>query len=178
MFLLYLQKEKTLERPLRVLDLAPKDCLRDYIKRFNHVGYVSSDLNSPHSMVWSDLTQMAMDSKVFDLIICPHILEHIPDDYAAFSELGRILKPDGFGLLMVPIRGKTTFEVPSAHSEDYEHLYGQRDHVRWYGMDIVERISAAGLWVEVLDMFELFGREVCQRNALYGDDRYVFRFSK
>jgi SAM-dependent methyltransferase len=178
LLLLYLQKEKTLEYPIRMLDLAPRDCFRKQMQQIDHVIYVSSDLNSPSSMVWSDLTQMGMDSMVFDLIVCPHILEHIPDDYAAFSELGRILKPDGFGLLMVPIRGNNTFEVPGVHPDDYERLYGQNDHVRWYGMDIADRIRSVGLSVEVLDMFQIFGRDVCQRHALYGDDRYVFRFSK
>ena len=129
-------------------------------------------------MLWSDLTQMGMSRDSFDLIICFHVLEHINNDRAAFSELGRILKPGGTGLLMVPLRGDTTFEVPGTHPDDYEHLYGQHDHVRWYGMDIVERIRSADLSVEVLDMFELLGSDTCQRYALYGDDRYVFCFSK
>jgi SAM-dependent methyltransferase len=178
MLLLYLQQKKALDRPIRALDLAPRDCFSNYIQQLDHVTYVSSDLDSPFSMVWSDLTRMGIDRDVFDLIICFHVLEHICNDRAAFSELGRILKPGGFGLLMVPIRGNTTFEVSGAHSDDYERLYGQHDHVRWYGMDIAERIKSVGLSVEMLDMFQFFGREVCQRYALYGDDRYVFRFGK
>lgn len=178
MLLLYLQQQKTLDHPIRVLDLAPRDCFRNQMQQIDHITYLSSDLDSPSSMVWSDLTQMGMGRDIFDLIVCFHVLEHVANDRAAFSELGRILKPGGFGLLMVPLRGNTTFEVPGAHSDDYERLYGQNDHVRWYGIDIAERIRSVGLSVEVLDMFQLFSPEVCQRHALYGDDRYVFRFSK
>lgn len=178
MLLLYLQQKKALDCPIRVLELASKACFSNYIKQIDHLTYLSSDLNSPSSMIWSDLTRMGMNRDVFDLIICFHVLEHISDDRAAFSELRRILKPGGFGLLMVPIRGNTTFEVFDAHSDDYERLFGQHDHVRWYGMDVAERIRSVGLSVEVLDMFQVLGREACHRYALYGDDRYVFRFSK
>jgi len=178
MLLLYLLQQKTLDCPIRVLDLAPRDCFKNQMQKINHITYLSSDLDSPSSMVWSDLTQMGMDGDVFDLIVCFHVLEHVANDRAAFSELGRILKLGGVGVLMVPLRDNTTFEVPGAHPEDFERLYGQHDHVRWYGMDIAERMRSAGLVVEVLDMFQLFGHEVCQRYALYGDDRYVFRFRK
>lgn len=178
MLLLYLQQQKILEYPIRVLDLAPRDCFKNQMQKIDHVAYLSSDLDSPSSMVWSDLTRMGMGSDLFDLIVCFHVLEHIPNDHAAFSELGRILKLGGVGLLMVPIRGESTFEITGTQPKDYERLYGQHDHVRWYGMDIAERMRSAGLSVEVLDMFQVFGEEDCQRYALYGDDRYVFRFSK
>lgn len=178
MFLLYLQKEKVLEKPAYMLDLAPRDCFKKYIQQFDRVTYLSSDLNSPSAMLWSDLTQMGIANNIFDLIICSHVLEHIPGDSAAFSELGRILKPGGMGLLMVPIRGTTTLEIKGTQPDDYERLYGQVDHVRWYGLDIAERMRSAGLVVEVLDMFDVFGDKTCRRYALYGEDQYVFRFSK
>jgi SAM-dependent methyltransferase len=178
MLLLYLQREKALENSIRMLDVAPRTCFSNYIQQIDNITYLSSDLDSASSMVWSDLTQMGMDDNVFDLIVCFHVLEHVADDQAAFSELGRLLKPRGFGLLMVPVRGNATFELSGVHPDEFVRLYGQHDHVRLYGMDIAERMRSAGLVVEVLDMFQLFGRDVCQRYALYGDDRYVFRFSK
>lgn len=158
--------------------MAPKDCFRSFFQRFPNIHYVSSDLMTPGAMVFSDLTLMGMASESFDFILCMHVMEHISDDQAAFSELRRILTPKGFGLLMVPIRGDETLEIPDAKPEDHKRLYGQEDHVRWYGLDIAERMQRVGLNVRILDVFAFFGRKICLRHALYGDDRFFFRFSR
>ena len=33
------------------------------------------------------------------LILCYHVLEHIPDDLRAMRELNRVMKPDGWAIL-------------------------------------------------------------------------------
>lgn len=178
MLLLLLQKEDVFKNPIRLLDLAPRECFSNYAKTIPHITYISSDLNSNNAMVWSDLTKMGMAKDSFDLVICPHVLEHISNDHDAFSELYRLLSPTGFGLLMVSISGNATFELPAALPEDNDRLFGQFDHVRRYGMDIVVRMQTAGLKVTTLDMFEIFSPQICQYYGLYGDDRYYFRFSR
>jgi SAM-dependent methyltransferase len=178
MLLLYLQMYNVFDGPLHILDMAPNGCFTNYVQKIDHITYISSDLTSPTAMVWSDITRMAMADNSLDLIVCPHILEHVPDDGSAFSELGRILRPSGFGLLMVPVTGMETYEVPGSLLADNEKLYGQHDHVRRYGMDICTRMRSAGLEVEILDMFQLFGDESCRKYGLYGDDRYYFKFTK
>ena len=50
-----------------------------------------------------DLTNIAYPDESADIFICSHILEHIPDDRKAMRELRRILHPDGFGLMLVPL---------------------------------------------------------------------------
>jgi SAM-dependent methyltransferase len=142
-----------------------------------NVKYVSSDLMTKGAMIFSDLTQMGMASESFDLITCMHVMEHIPNDLAAFSEIGRLLKPNGFAIVVVPLKSEKTSEDPDARPEDYERLYGQNDHVRYYGMDIADRMRGVGLNVEVIDLLSLYPEDVLRRNALYGDDRYFFRLS-
>lgn len=176
---LYLTKHTALlNQSTRLLDIAPKRCFSDFCRRQPTVTYISSDLQTSGASVFSDLTRMAMASQTFDIIICFHVLEHIPDDKAAYTEIGRLLKPGGFALIMVPLKGETTFEDPNAQPEDYERLYGQHDHVRICGMDTAKRIEATGLNVETIDLFGLLDSELMQRHGLYGDDRYMYRVSR
>jgi SAM-dependent methyltransferase len=44
-----------------------------------------------------------LPSSSFDLVICSHVLEHVPDDRMLLGQIRRILKDDGVGLLLVPI---------------------------------------------------------------------------
>ena len=46
-----------------------------------------------------------------------------------------------------------------------------------YGLDIVHRLEAAGLSVEVVDVLQHFTPRQITRHALRGDDRYVPRVS-
>ena len=161
-----------------MLDVATKPCFRRFCQSLPNVQYISSDLMTQGAMVFSDLTRMAMASAQFDLITCSHVMEHIPDDRAAFSEVRRLLKPDGFALVIVPIKGERTLEDPNLRPEDYERVYGQHDHVRIYGMDIVDRMKAANLHVDVIDLHNFFAPDAMRRYALSGDDRYFFRLSR
>lgn len=177
---LYLQQQGILrgDKSVKLLDIAPRPCFRNFCRQQTHITYISSDLNSPQAMVHSDLTCMAMADAAWDVIVCFHVLEHIPNDHAALTEIRRLLKPDGFALLMVPIKGETTFEDPTVPPERYEEVYGQDDHVRICGMDYEQRMVDSGLQVETIDIFTFFSSEILQRHALYGDDRYLFRVNK
>jgi SAM-dependent methyltransferase len=55
-----------------------------------------------HRDVQGSLTHLPFDAETFDACLCTEVLEHIPDDAKAASELARCLKPGGFLLLSVP----------------------------------------------------------------------------
>jgi ubiquinone/menaquinone biosynthesis C-methylase UbiE len=57
--------------------------------------YVSTDLYSPLAMVRMDIVEISFQDSSFDVILCCHVLEHVPDDQQALRELLRILKPGG-----------------------------------------------------------------------------------
>lgn len=64
----------------------------------------------------------------YDLIVCNHVLEHVPDDKAALSELVRVLSADGILQLAVPgpFRIKATVDWGYPKESDHGHyrLYG------------------------------------------------------
>jgi ubiquinone/menaquinone biosynthesis C-methylase UbiE len=50
-----------------------------------------------------DIKDMNFEDNFFDVIICNHVLEHIVDDRKAMREFFRVLRPEGFVILQVPI---------------------------------------------------------------------------
>ena len=92
------------------------------------------------------LTRLPLRDGSVDLVVCYHVLEHVPDDSAAMREIARVLSPRGIALIEVPIKmDVATEEDLDCSPEDRVRRFGQVDHVRWYGDDFDARLSAAGL---------------------------------
>ena len=78
----------------------------------------------------------------FDRVIAAEVLEHLPDDVDAMTELARVLRPGGLIAVTVPRWGPE--KVCWALSEDYHEVEG--GHVRIYrGSELVSRLKATGL---------------------------------
>jgi ubiquinone/menaquinone biosynthesis C-methylase UbiE len=102
--------------------------------------------------VQTDVTQLCFSDNCFDVVICNHVLEHVPEDGKALSEIYRVLKPGGWASLQVPIVGDHTHEDLTIRDPSTRtRLYGQSDHVRQYGTDFANRIKAAGFDALVLN---------------------------
>jgi SAM-dependent methyltransferase len=83
----------------------------------------------------------------FDVVLSSHVLEHIPDDGAAMTELARVLRPGGWAVVMVPYSPAQARIVEAAPGtpEQRAALYGHPYHYRVYGPDLVRRLGEAGL---------------------------------
>ncbi len=156
---LYLKKKTSFfKENMKLLHFAPERLLQKKIKKLENIDYTSADLCSRWAMVHTDITDLIFKDNLFDAFFCSHVLEHIEDDRLAMRELYRILKPDGYGLIMVPMLDQQqTYEDPSiTDPKDREEHFGQFDHFRLYGYDIEERLREAGFqvtadrWVETL----------------------------
>ena len=135
---------------LRVLHFAPEVIIQKKLRSYPNLDYTSTDLDSPLAMVRMDITDIPYTVNMFDVILCSHVLEHIPDDHKAMSELYRILKPGGWALLQVPFDAERagTFEDPTVvDPKERTRLFGQFDHVRIYGRDFMDRLERAGFTV-------------------------------
>ena len=116
-----------------------------------------------------DITNITFDDNSFDLIMCTHVLEHIPDDRKAMRELYRVLKKGGLAFLNVPLFNRAkTLENPEYNTPELRlKYYGQADHVRAYGQDYPQRLSAAGFNIQRIT-FENVDEKTVRR---YGLDR-------
>lgn len=134
-----------------VLHFAPEARLAPRVEAAGPASYVQADLIASSPQMRSmDLTAMPLEDGSIDLLICNHVLEHVPDDRRAFSEVARVLRPGGRAVLQTPWSPilSLSFSDPSVTSEAMRHrLFGQEDHVRVYGLDLFTRIEEAGLVV-------------------------------
>lgn len=166
---LFLRDRTTLlDDHARVLHVAPEPNLAALLSR--RPVYVAVDL-VPHRPggIPMDITRMAFADASFDVVICNHVLEHIPEDRAALREIRRVLRPSGWAILQVPIAlsEAATFEDEFVTDPDArEQAFGQRDHVRFYGRDYADRVRAAGFVVKTYKAATEFGAAFCARYAL------------
>lgn len=169
---IYLRERTALHRdPLRVLHLAPEPSLGRGLRALPNLRYTSADLESPAADERFDICRIPYPDDTFDVVLCSHVLEHVSDDRRAMGELHRILRPGGWGVIQVPIKGEWTFEDSTVTSErDRHRVFGQRDHVRIYGRDYYDRLREAGFAV-TLDRFaeELPSERVARHRLPVGE---------
>jgi len=106
-----------------------------------------------------NVLNIPFEDDYFDLIICNHLLEHVPEDISAMKELYRVLKKPGKAILQVPISKKLdiTYEDFSiTDPKQREASFGQFDHVRIYGQDYKDRLESAGFKVERINISDEF----------------------
>lgn len=180
---LYLQRETSLfkgEQKIKVLHVAPETSFEQAFRQTPNVDYLSIDLESPRAMKNMDLTNLPIVDNTFDIIFCVHVLEHIPDATKAMSEMYRVLKPGGLGVILVPIDKALTetLDDPTivTPAERTRH-YGQWDHVRQYGLDYADKLAAIGFQVEVIENYaQQLGPESIKRYSIAdSEDLYISR---
>lgn len=153
---LFLQQETNFfEAPLKVLHFAPEQAFYSRFRKLKNLQYTTTDLNSPLADVKADICNLPFNDASFDVILCNHVLEHIPDDTKALQELFRVMKPGGWGIFQVPqdLNRDTSFEDHSIlDKSERARIFGQYDHVRIYGRDYSEKLSLAGFTVNEVDL--------------------------
>ncbi|MCK0130511.1 methyltransferase domain-containing protein [Flavobacteriaceae bacterium F08102] len=173
---LYLERETSFfdaTKPIKVLHMAPEQCFLKRFKKLKHIDLITADLYSPIVDVKADILDLPFEDDQFDIIFCNHVLEHIVDDQKAMSELYRVLKPGGMGIFQVPqdYTRTTTYEDFSITDPDERAKhFGQYDHVRVYGSDYFNRLSAVGFNVEPVRYTEqLSATEVDKYRLMKGE---------
>ncbi len=157
--------------------VAPESAFFSRFSTNKNIDYYPVDLfeegyTYPKGTINMDITEIKYDAESFDIVICNHVLEHIPDDKKAISELYRVLKKGGWAILQVPIEKEltNTFEDPAiTDPKEREQAYGQADHVRQYGMDYASRLEDAGFKVTTNLMSQAFSRDEKFRYGLPKD---------
>ncbi len=134
--------------PDRVLHFAPEPVLRRYLET-PQTRYETADLHLDdvtHRNV--DLETLPFPAGSYDLLVCNHVLEHVPDDESALRELARVVNADGAVLITVP---------GNFRQHATRHFSGvlENGHYRDYGTDLVDRLSAYFTRVDTHDLHDL-----------------------
>lgn len=155
---LYLENETSIFKDnVSLLHVAPELSYMGILSNLKNLDYYPGDkmvdgYSNQKGINNIDLTGLEMKDETFDYILCNHVLEHIPDDAKAMSEMYRVLKPGGRAIITIPIDENLSESKEDASiitPKDREEQYGQWDHVRWYGTDVKNRLEKVGFSVDL-----------------------------
>ncbi|WP_047544633.1 class I SAM-dependent methyltransferase [Psychroserpens sp. Hel_I_66] len=138
----------------KVLHFAPEQCFLKRFKKLKNIDYTTTDLLSPIADVKADICNLPFKDNSYDIILCNHVLEHIPDDTKAMQELYRVMKPGGYGVFQIPqeLSRAVTFQDNSiTDQKERARIFGQYDHVRVYGRDYFDKLRSIGFKVDEVD---------------------------
>lgn len=167
---LYLKNETHFfTKELKVLHFAPEQAFYKRFRNQANLTYTTTDLESPLADVKADICNLPFTNDSYDVILCNHVLEHIPDDTKAMQELYRILKPGGMAILQIPqdLSRDTTFEDDSiTDRKERALIFGQYDHVRVYGRDYFDKLRSIGFKVDEVDYTHKLSAEEIEKYCL------------
>ena len=163
----------------KMLHIAPEVALmRKFKKMYASTPdrYVTADLESPLADMHFDVQQIPLEAESFDAIICNHIMEHVEDDHKALSELYRIMRRGGWGVILSPVeleREKTFEDDTITDPAERTRIFGQYDHRRIYGRDYAARLREAGFEVYDIDYKNELSKAEQELYALPADHLYI-----
>lgn len=164
-----------------ILHIAPEVCLMRQFKKIytsNPKSYITADLESPLADMHFDVQQIPIEDNSVDIIICNHLLEHVESDHKALTEMYRIMRSGGLGIMLAPIdysREVTYEDNTITDPKQRAELFGQYDHRRVYGLDYLNRLSAAGFEAEEIDYAATFTESERTLHSFGCDKLYIVR---
>jgi len=147
-----------INQSIKILDFSPPRCMYRKLKKNKQIDYVATDF-AGEFLADKKLNMVDVDEpdNIYDLIVCYHVLEHIKDDKMAISELFRIMKPGGKGIIQTPFKNGETYENDSIKTDAERRIhFGQEDHVRVYSVSgLCERLEKAGFTIKTKNYQEI-----------------------
>ncbi|MBJ6369634.1 class I SAM-dependent methyltransferase [Snuella sedimenti] len=153
----------------KVLHFAPEQAFYKRFKKMENLDYTTTDLKSPLADVKADICDLPFGDDIFDVILCNHVLEHIPNDTKAMQELYRILKPGGMAILQIPqdlSRAHTFEDNTITNKSERAKIFGQYDHVRVYGRDYFDKLRGIGFKVDEVDYTSSISQSAIEKYCL------------
>ena len=154
---------------LKVLHFAPEQAFYKLFRNQKNLDYTTTDLFSPLADVKADICDLPFEDNQYGVILCNHVLEHIPDDTKAMQELYRVLKPGGMAILQIPqdLSRATTFADDTiTDQKERAKIFGQYDHVRIYGRDYFNKLRSIGFKVIEEDYTNKIAPELVEKYCL------------
>jgi SAM-dependent methyltransferase len=86
----------------RVLHVGPEASIQLVLRRVADLDYVAIDVDHPLATFQMDVRSMSFPSASFDLALCFHVLDVLPDERQALRELTRVVASTGTLVVAVP----------------------------------------------------------------------------
>lgn len=170
MWLYFQQKTDLFSENNKILHFAPENSFLKRFKKMSNLQYLTADLDQKEADICMDITDIKFPDNSFDVVLCSHVLEHVKNDQKALKEIYRVLKPNGWALLQVPIDlnlEKTLEEDEEGYSpQKRAELFGLPEHVRQYGADYADRLASAGFRVKVDNYINTLSKELIEKYSL------------
>lgn len=152
-------KELLNEKSIKLLHFAPEEVFYNYFKNQDNIDYYPVDINpelfeSKNIQIREkvNMENIPYDDNEFDFIYNGHVLQCVNDDTKAIKELYRVLKPEGICVILVPIN-KSSDETLEKDEYDTPELrkkyYGDKYHMRYYSIDLIDKLEHYGFDVEI-----------------------------
>ena len=147
-FLLFCFLQRTRRHTdMRVLETSPRmgHGYRQLMRRWFDYTASDYDLSAHQGDIQIDLQNIALPDSSIDVLLTPHVLEHVPDTDRALREIYRVLRPGGRMYLQVPMLHGVTAPpaTPEFHGDNTPVFFN-------FGWDIVDRLRATGFTTTVL----------------------------
>jgi SAM-dependent methyltransferase len=147
-FLLWCYTSRTgKQRGARVIETSPRlgGEYRAYMQRWFQYRTSDFDLSAHRGDIQLDLQAIDLPDASVDVILTPHVLEHVPETRRALAELFRVIAPGGRMYLQVPlVYGQTAAPTtPEFHADNTPVFWN-------FGWDLTDQVRAAGFTSTVL----------------------------
>lgn len=146
-FLFYCFVRALPARSYKLLETSPRlgEDYRRAMRRWFDYRASDYDQRAHRADLAIDLQEIDLPDASFDVILTPHVLEHVPDTDAALTEIYRILSPGGHVFLQVPVQQGWTTPPPTPE------YHGDQTPVFWrFGFDLTARMRRHGFDTRML----------------------------
>ncbi|MEB3100432.1 glycosyltransferase [Ferviditalea candida] len=164
MYKLFIERETDLLKnsgePRKLLNVSPERALRNWLASVPNLQQVPADIAPGPGLRRIDFRRLPFPDNYFDILLASHVLQRAADDCQAMRELHRVLKPEGWGIVQVPVALNLheTYEDPSVKSPAArKKMFGQSDHRRIYAKDYVDRLKNSGFFVHEFRFAQRYG---------------------
>jgi SAM-dependent methyltransferase len=137
---------------LRVIECSPRlgSAYRSAMATWFFYRTSDYDMRAHEGKLHLDLQAIDLPDACLDVVICSHVLEHVPHTDRALRELRRVIAPGGHLLLQVPVlQGRTAPPTEPEFHDDHTPVFWR------FGFDLTARLRGARFTTTLLATSEL-----------------------